>query len=106
MSWTNRILLALILAGAAAYWPREDIAIENDIDRARREELARLREDNQKLRQEIDEIEAEISAVSESIDSSLAAQDKDRELARIARDDLNMIRPGEVVFEFQSQGGQ
>ncbi|MEM6992507.1 MAG: septum formation initiator family protein [Myxococcota bacterium] len=92
MHWVNRILVALLIAGALAFWPeRLELAADSeDLERVRREHAA-LSETNAKLRDEIRLIAAEISAL----------QHDPREVARIAREDLNLVRPGEFVFEVE-----
>jgi len=92
MHWLNRILLAVLVAGVVAVAPRQfEVASEND-DLARvAEEKAGLIETNAALTADIELLRAEISALKE-----------DRaEVARIAREDLNLVMPGEVVFEVE-----
>lgn len=92
MHWVNRILLALLVAAAVAFWPeRLELAAQTeDLERVRRERAA-LAEKNDALREDIRLISAEVSAL----------QTDSREIARIAREDLNLVRPGEVVFEVE-----
>jgi len=90
MHWLNRILLALLVAGVVAVAPRQfEAASEND-DLARvSAEKASLVETNVELQADIELLRAEVSALK-----------GDRaEVARIAREDLNLVKPGEVVFE-------
>lgn len=90
MHWLNRILLALLVAGVVAIAPRQfEAASENDDLTRVSEEKADLLETNGVLSGEIDLLRAEISALK---------GDK-AEVARIAREDLNLVLPGEVVFE-------
>ncbi len=95
MHWVNRILLAAVVAGALAYWPErwELTAHSEDLSRvhAERDEL---RSANAELQEEIRLIQAEIEALKHD----------PREVARIAREDLNLVRAGEVVFEVQRPG--
>lgn len=92
MHWVNRILLATLVAGIIAYWPQrlELAASSEDLERvvAERDELEA---GNDALREEIRLLFAEIQAL----------QQDPREVARIARDDLNLVLPGEVVFEVE-----
>ncbi len=92
MHWVNRILVALLIAGVVAYWPeRLELAADSeDLERVRRER-ASLQQTNDELRDEIRLIGAEIRAL----------QNDPREVARIAREDLNLVRPGEFVFEVE-----
>lgn len=92
MHWLNRILVALLVAGALAYWPQglELSAATEDLERVRKERAA-LREGNEALEHEIRLLAAEIRALSED----------QREVARIAREDLNLVMPGEVVFDVE-----
>jgi cell division protein FtsB len=95
--WLNRILLVGVVLGALALVP-DRFELEGsteDLQRVRAE-ASTLREGNATLREEIRQLRAEIEA-----------QKADpREVARIAREDLNLVRPGEVVFEVVPQGGQ
>jgi cell division protein FtsB len=91
--WVNRILLALLVAGGITLWPdRFDLASASAEDLTRvRSERERLLEGNAALREDIRLLRAEIDALKAD----------PREVARIAREDLNLVRPGEVVFEVQ-----
>lgn len=100
MHWVNRILLALLAAGIIAYWPeRLDLATSSeDLERVARER-DQLVSGNAALREEIRLMQAEIHALKHD----------PREVARIAREDLNLVRAGEVVFEVErptAGGGQ
>ncbi|MEM9461685.1 MAG: septum formation initiator family protein [Myxococcota bacterium] len=92
MHWVNRILLATLVAGIIAYWPQrlELYAHSEDLERVvtERDELLA---GNEALREQIRLLAAEIKALKHD----------PREVARIARDDLNLVRPGEVVFEVE-----
>jgi|SRR5690606_32390087 len=92
MHWVNRILLAALVAGILAYWPErlELAAATEDLARVARERDA-LATGNEALREEIRQMQAEIHALKHD----------PREVARIAREDLNLVRAGEVVFEVQ-----
>lgn len=92
MQWVNRILLAALLAFAIAYLPQHVASggSAEDLARVEREHQS-LRRSNDRLRDEIDALRAEITALKRD----------PAEVARIAREDLNLIRPGEVVFEIR-----
>lgn len=94
MHWVNRILLAALVAGVIALWPErfELAASTEDLDRIGRER-DELRATNDELREEIRLIAAEVEALKSD----------PREVARIAREDLNLVRAGEVVFEVERQ---
>ncbi|MCY0991555.1 MULTISPECIES: FtsB family cell division protein [unclassified Nannocystis] len=92
MQWVNRILLAALLAFAIAYLPQHVATGGSAEDLARVEkEHAALRRGNERLQGEIEALRAEIAALKRDPE----------EVARIAREDLNLIRPGEVVFEIR-----
>ena len=95
MHWVNRILLAVLAAGLLAYWPErlELTAGSEDLERVARER-DELLSGNEVLREEIRLMQAEIHALKTD----------PREVARIAREDLNLVRAGEVVFEVQRPG--
>ena len=92
MQWVNRILLAALLAFAVAYLPRHihSSGGAEDLGRVEREHQA-LQRSNERLRGEIGALRAEVTALKRD----------PAEVARIAREDLGLIRPGEVVFEVQ-----
>ena len=93
MQWVNRILLAGLLAFAVAYLPQHIYSSGggDDLSRVDREHQT-LRRSNERLRGEIAALRAEVAALKRD----------PAEVARIAREDLGLIRPGEVVFEVQS----
>ncbi|MGB1700494.1 MAG: FtsB family cell division protein [Nannocystaceae bacterium] len=101
MTWLNRLLLAGLLAGLVAYAPSELEAIHapDDLERVT-EERDELREGNARLREELRLLEAEVGALHSDVDASGSREVMRREIERIAREDLNMVRPGEIVFEF------
>jgi cell division protein FtsB len=98
MTWLNRILLALLITGALAFLPDYQQLGSEDLARVRAERDA-LADANRVLRDEIRLIEAEVAALQPNPDDPRSGERIDRELARIAREDLNMIEPGELVFE-------
>jgi cell division protein FtsB len=95
MHWVNRILLALLAAAIIAYWPErlELTAGSEDLERVVRER-DELEAGNEALREQIRLMQAEIHALKTD----------PREVARIAREDLNLVRAGEVVFEVERPG--
>lgn len=92
MQWFNRILLAVLVAGLVAFVPEQlQLAAQTD-DLARiRKERSALVEANAALKDDIRRLRAEVRALSN--DPS--------EVARIAREDLNLVAPGEIVFEVE-----
>ena len=98
MTWLNRILLALFITAALAFLPSYEHLGAEDLSRVRaeRDELAN---GNAALRDEIRLLQAE--ALHRNPDDPHSHERVDRELARIAREDLNMIMPGELVFELR-----
>lgn len=105
MVWLNRLLLALLVAGAVAYLPRQlaEGSRSEDLARVQRER-EELEAGNAELRAEIDLLQAEVRALHRDPEDPRARRELDAEIERIAREDLNLIRPGEVVFEVESQG--
>ncbi|MCA9654864.1 MAG: septum formation initiator family protein [Myxococcales bacterium] len=95
MHWVNRILLAALVAGVIAFWPErlELTGGSADLERVGRER-EELQAANAALREEIRLMRAEIQALKHD----------PREVARIAREDLNLVRPGEAVFEVERPG--
>ncbi|EDM76865.1 short chain dehydrogenase [Plesiocystis pacifica SIR-1] len=98
MTWLNRILLALFITAAIAFLPSYEHLGAEDLARVRAERDA-LVEGNEDLRAEIRLLEAEVDALHRNPEDPSSSGRVDRELARIAREDLNMILPGELVFE-------
>jgi cell division protein FtsB len=92
MRWLNRILLASLVAAGIAYGPEQfELATRSDdLGRVRAERDA-LIERNARLRDDIRLLSAQIRAL----------ENDPREVARIAREDLNLVAPGEVVFEVE-----
>ncbi len=90
MVWINRLLLVLLVVFAVAYLPQHLATGASADDLARVEgEHAALQQRNERLRGEIAALQAEVAALKRD----------PAEVARIAREDLNLIRPGELVFE-------
>jgi cell division protein FtsB len=100
MTWLNRILLALFITAAIAFLPSYEHLGSEDLSRVRAEREA-LEEGNEALRRQIELLEAEVHALHRDPEDPRARDRVDRELARIAREDLNMIKPGELVFELR-----
>ena len=92
MHWMNRVLLAGLVAGLVAWGPSqlERAAGTDELDRVEREK-AELEAGNAALQDEIRALSSEVRALK--TDPS--------EVARIAREDLNLVVPGEVVFEVE-----
>jgi cell division protein FtsB len=98
MTWLNRILLALFITAALAFLPSYEHLGSEDLARVRAERDV-LTQGNEQLRDEIRLLQAEVDALRRNADDPHSNERVDRELARIAREDLNMIKPGELVFE-------
>lgn len=88
--WTRRLLIAALLAVSLAYLPyrvylRSGVAhligLQAELDQVRADN-GKLRQDNRRLHRELDRL-------------------KDDELAieRVAREELGLVRPGEIVFK-------
>ncbi len=90
--WTGRLLLAGALAVAVGYLPYH-LYLRSGLSQfvALRAELAQLQERNQKLRSGIVELRLQLERF---------AQDSDA-LERVARDELGLVRSGEVVFKVE-----
>jgi hypothetical protein len=97
VTWPNRILLAALIAGAVAFFPQRDAIEPEDLGRvtAERDELQVKVEE---LRAELALMVAEVRALHRPADANDSGA---TELARIARDDLKLVKPGEVVFEIE-----
>jgi cell division protein FtsB len=95
MHWMNRLLLAGIVAALVAWGPSqlERAAGTDELDRVEREKVE-LETGNDALREEIRALSAEVRAL----------QTDPSEIARIAREDLNLVMPGEIVFEVERRG--
>ena len=102
MSWPNRVLLALVIAAAIALLPNQESVEPQDLSRVLNERDA-LQERVEDLRAEISILEAEVGALHPDPRDPRSAQRVERELARIDREDLNLVQPGEVVFEVVSE---
>jgi cell division protein FtsB len=100
MTWLNRILLALFITAGLAFLPSYEQLGAEDLSRVRDERDA-LIAGNEDLRGEIRLLEAEVDALQRDPEDPHSHDRVDRELARIAREDLNMIKPGELVFELR-----
>jgi cell division protein FtsB len=92
MHWGNRILIAGTVAALVAWGPTqlERAAQTDELERVQRERDG-LAEANRALADEIAGLAAEVHALKSDPD----------EIARIAREDLNLVAPGEVVFEVE-----
>jgi len=92
MHWMNRILLAGLVAAVVAWGPGhlERAAASDELERIEAEKLE-LETGNTALREEIRALQAEVRALKTD----------PGEIARIAREDLNLVVPGEIVFEVE-----
>ncbi len=92
MHWMNRLLLAGLVAALVAWGPSqlERAAGTDELDRVLGEKL-QLEAGNDALRSEIRALSAEVRALKTD----------PGEVARIAREDLNLVVPGEIVFEVE-----
>jgi len=90
-------LLSALLAGAVAFLPQHIYAGSGGDDLARvvREE-DQLKQENAELVREIELLRAEVNALKRD----------PAEVARIAREDLNLIYPDEVVFEVEVEASK
>lgn len=104
MTWLNRILLALFITAALAFLPNYEHLGAEDLSRVRAERDD-LTSSNAALSEEIRLLEAEVVALHRDPEDPRSHERVDRELARIAREDLNMIMPGELVFELRRPAG-
>lgn len=104
MPWLNRILIATGIAVVLAWLPSQlaEHAGAEDLDRVvgERDELAA---GNERLREEIEILEAEVAALHIDPEAPGAHDAVAREVERIAREDLNLVRAGEVVFEVRTK---
>ena len=86
--------LALLIAGAVAFLPERE-AIEP-------EDLSRVAQDREELTEKVDKLYTQVKGLEDEVRALHREPGvRDNELARIARGDLNLIRPGEVVFEIE-----
>lgn len=100
MVWLNRALAALLVVGAVAFlpgqWPRTSVSDDVARVEAERQELVG---GNAALAAEIELLEAEVGALHQDPADPRGRRALDDEIERIAREDLNLVRAGEVVFE-------
>ncbi len=89
MHWVNRILFAGLVAALVAWGP-EQLELAGGTD-----ELERVRGERHALVAGNAELEREISGLQAEV---RALKHDPAEVARIAREDLNLVAPGEVVF--------
>lgn len=96
------MLIALLAVAAVAWLPRHLEGGDDAVDLARVErERLELSAGNTALREAVELLEAEVAALHVSSSDPEAYAKAAAEIQRIAREDLNLIRPGEVVFEFE-----
>jgi cell division protein FtsB len=92
LRWIFRILLAACLALALGYLPYRAYGPQGVSKVVRLEqELSRLKSKNQGLRRMNHELRLQI----ESLKDDTAA------IERVARDELGLVRPADVVFQFE-----
>jgi cell division protein FtsB len=91
--WVRRIPLAAVLAVALGWVPYQ-VYGQSGLSRLlrMRSELAALRADNRALRAETRALRAELALHD---DDDLGA------VERIARDELGLVKPGEIVFKVE-----
>jgi cell division protein FtsB len=92
--WTRRIPLALALAVALGWLPYQLFG-ESGLSKLvkLRADLARVRADNAELRRKNRALRAELSLYD---DDDLGS------VERIARDELGLVKPGEIVFKVEA----
>lgn len=90
--WTGRLCLALVLALGIGYVPYR-IYVRSGLSQyvRLRDELARLEDTNQALRTQAGELRAQLERLHED----------DGEIERVARDELGLVRTGEIVFKVE-----
>lgn len=89
MHWANRILFAALVAALVAWGPQQ-LEIAGGTDELERVQTERdaLVAGNAALEHDIAGLQAEVRALKQD----------PAEVARIAREDLNLVAPGEIVF--------
>jgi cell division protein FtsB len=100
MRWAFRIAAATAVVAVLVWFPGTfgSFAFSEDLSRVEAEAEA-LAQGNEALAAQIVELESEIRALHDAGEPGLGNTLALREVERIAREDLNLIRPGEVVFE-------
>jgi cell division protein FtsB len=90
--WAGRLLLAGALAFCVGYLPYH-LYLRSGLAHfvALRAELAQLSERNQKLRSSILELRGQLERFREDSEA----------IERVARDELGMVRSGEVIFKVE-----
>ncbi len=92
MIWRHRLLLAVAAAFVPAVASEGTIPVVERANLARAEAtLARIEADNDRLARRIAEVEAEVRALSSD----------EAEIECIARQQLHLIRPDEVVYRLR-----
>ena len=95
--WGVRLAAALVLASGIAYLPYHFVGgasgaqlerIEQELDRTRGETAAR-RLDNAELRRDIEALRSDPGAIED-----------------IARRDLGLVRPGDIILRFEDGAGR
>lgn len=88
--WVRRLLIAVLLAVSLAYLPYR-LYLRSGLSRllSLRAELQQVRAENQRLAQDNRRLGQELERL----------KDDDLAIERVARDELGLIRPGEIVFK-------
>jgi cell division protein FtsB len=102
MRWVNRILVALLIAGAVALLPNYDGGSSEDRARVQAERDGLLAA-NAEIQDELALLAVEVDNLRghARLEDPRARERARQEVARIAREDLNLVLPGEVVFEVE-----
>lgn len=90
--WLLRLLVAAWLAVLIGYLPYH-LYLRSGLSRfmAQRAELAHLEEQNRELRAVNTELRLQLSRI----------QEDDAEIERVARDELGLVRAGELIFKVE-----
>lgn len=89
-TWLTRLALAAVVAGALAYIPYRVYGSEGYVKYRRLDaQLDELRAGNAELAAENDRLRAEVAALRSDPEA----------VRRVARDELGMVAPGEIVIQ-------
>ena len=92
LRWAIRLVLAAALAAGIGYIPLRVIG-GGGIQTARR-----LSQDRDRLREEVEEQKRQNARLA---DEATALRDDPAALERVARDQMGLVREGEIVFQFE-----